>query len=124
MNDFRSAFNELKRLKSEFPMVPIMALTATTTLAVKEEIELLLRNPVVSQSSMNRPNITLKVEELQQDKSKPQALQFASRAAEIVKSDPSIIYTDFIADIGPIVSGLQEVGVEAVGYHGEMDIPF
>ena len=72
---------------------------------------------------MNRPNITLKVEELQQDKSKPQALQFASRAAEIVRSEPSIIYTDFIADIGPIVSGLQEVGVEAVGYHGEMDIP-
>ena len=34
---------------------------------------------------------------------------------------PSIVYTDFIADIGPIVSALQKVGVDAVGYHGEMD---
>ena len=37
-NDFRKAFNELKRLKTEFPTVPLMALTATATLAVKEEI--------------------------------------------------------------------------------------
>ena len=29
--------------------------------------------------------------------------------------------TDFVADIGPIVSALQEIGIEAVGYHGEMD---
>ena len=122
-NDFRSAFSELKRLKSEFPTIPLMALTATATAAVKEEIELLLRNPVISQSSMNRPNVTLKVEELQQDKSKPQAVQFACKVAEIISSDASIIYTDFISDIGPIVSALQEVGVEAVGYHGEIDIP-
>jgi len=33
-------------------------------------------------------------------------------------------YTDFIADIGPIVCALQQVGVEAVGYHGEMDAPW
>ena len=100
-----------------------MALTATATVAVKEEIKLTLRNPVISQSSMNRPNVTLKVEELEQDKSKPQAVQFASKIVEIINFDASIIYTDFIADIGPIVSALQEVGVEAVGYHGEMDIP-
>ena len=124
-NDFRSASSELKRLKSEFATIPLMALTATAAAAVKEEVELLLRNPVISQSSINRPNVTLKVEELQQDKSKPQAVQFACKVAEIISSDASIIYTDFISDIGPIVSALQEVaiGVEAVGYHGEMDIP-
>ena len=32
-------------------------------------------------------------------------------------------YTDFIAGIGPIVCALQQVGVEAVGYRGEMDAP-
>ena len=36
---------------------------------------------------------------------------------------PSIVYTDFIANIGPIISAFQEVGVDAVGYHGEMDAP-
>ena len=36
---------------------------------------------------------------------------------------PSIVYTDFIADIGPIVIAFQEVGVDAVEYHREMDGP-
>lgn len=39
----------------------------------------------------------------------------------IIDGTSSIIYTDFIADIRPIVSALQEMGVEAVGYHVEMD---
>ena len=69
-----------------------------STAAVKEEIKLILR--------MNRPNVTLKIEELEQDKSKPQAVQFASKVAEIISSDASIIYTDLLADIGPMVSAL------------------
>ena len=121
--DFRSAFGELRRLKTEFGCVPIMALTATATPSVEEDIKLLLRNPVINKSSMNRPNVTLSVEELLHDSSVPAALQFAKRAAEIIKSTSSIIYTDFIKDIGPIVSTLEEFGVEAVGYHGEMDAP-
>ena len=35
------------------------------------------------------------------------------------------MYTDFIADVGCIVSSLNEIGIEAeaeaVGYYGEMD---
>jgi len=64
---------------------------------------------------MNRPNVTLSVEELNKDKSLNHAEQFAKRAAEICGSSSSIVYTYFIADIGPIVSALQQVGVEAVG---------
>ena len=98
-----------------------MALTATATERVEEDVKLLLRNPVTSKSSMNRPNIILNVEELLHDSSLPRAVKFAKRAAEIIQSTSSIVYTDFIKDIGPIVSALEEVGVEAVGYHGEMD---
>jgi len=122
-SNFRRAFNELRKLKSEFPSTPIMALTATATPAVKEDVLTLLRCPVISQSSMNRKNITLRVEELQHIKGVPEAVQFSNRVAAIVNSDPTIIYTDFVADIGPIVSALQDVEIEAVGYHGEMDIP-
>ena len=50
-----------------------------------------------------------------------QHMQFATRAAEIAGTAPAIIYTDFISDIGPIVSGLLEIGIDAVGYHGEME---
>ena len=101
-----------------------MCLTATATPTVEEDIKLLLRNPVVRKMSMNRPNVTLNVEEVKEDKSLNHAEQFAKRVAEICGSSSSIIvYTDFIADIGPIVSALEQVGVEAVGYHGEMDAP-
>ena len=120
-NDFRNAFSELPRLKSDFLDVPIMTLTATATEGVENDIKLPLRNPVISKSSVNRPNITLKVEELSSDSSSPAAVQFGKKVAEIINSMPSIVYTDFIADIGPIVSALQEVGVDAVGYHGEID---
>ena len=119
--DFRSAFGDLRRLKSDFPSIPIMALTATAPPTVEEDIKLLLRDPVVTKSSVNRPNVTLNVEEIMPDKSLSYSEQFALRVAEIIGSSLSIVYTDFIADIGPIVSCLAEVGVEAVGYHGEMD---
>ena len=122
-SEFRTAFSDLRNIKSHFPSIPIMCLTATATPAVEEDIKLLIRNPVVQKKSMNRPNVTLNVEELKDDKSLNHAEQFAKRAAEICGSSSSIVYTDFIADIGPIVSALQQVGVEAVGYHGEMDAP-
>jgi len=50
------------------------------------------------------------------------AKQFAKRATEICGSSSSIV-ADFIADFGPIVSALQQVGVEAVGYRGEVNAP-
>ena len=48
-------------------------------------------------------------------------MQFTKRAAQIVDKSSVIIYTDFIANIGPIVCNLHDIGIEAVGYHGEMD---
>ena len=118
---FRNAFSELKELKHMFCDVPIIALSATATTEVEGKIRQLLRNPVTQKTSVNRPNITLNVEELHQDTNVVPAKQFAARAAEIAGTAPAIIYTDFIADIGPIVSSLSELGIEAVDYHGEMD---
>ena len=51
------------------------------------------------------------------------AFCYASAWEIIIESSPSIVYTDFIADIGPIVGCLADLGIEAVGYHGEMDPP-
>ena len=38
-----------------------------------------------------------------------------------MRSSVAIVYTDFIVDIGPIVSSLSENGIQAMGYHGEKD---
>ena len=120
--NFRTAFSGLSELKHVFSDVPIMALSATATAEAEANICQLLRNPVIQKTSINRPNITLSVEELSQDEGTLPSIQFAMRAAEIAGTTSAIIYTDFIADIGPIVSSLYEIGIEAVGYHGEMDV--
>lgn len=90
---------------------------------IVEDMKVLLRHPQVIQASMNRPNIFLNVEELISDKSMPPAVQFAHRAANIIGSSSAIIYTDFISDVGPKVSALADLGVDTVGYHGELDTP-
>ena len=98
-----------------------MALTATANSVVEDEIKIFLRHPVIQKASMNRPNIALNVEELGSDKSVSPAMKFGTRASEIMGSSAAIVYTDFIADIGPIVSSLSENGIQAMGYHGEKD---
>ena len=119
--DFRNAFLKLKDLKYNFPHTPLMALSATATQNVEAKILSALRNPVIEKKSINRSNITLNVEELPSNKGVDATMQFAERAAEIAGTASAIIYTDFISDIGPILSSLLEIGKDAVGYHGEMD---
>ena len=118
--DFRSAYKDLKILKCDFPSTPIMALTATAMPDTLEDITDILRNPKVIQCSMY-----LCVEELHRasEKSLAPAMQFSQRAKGIIGSSSAIIYTDFISDVGPIVSALGELGINAVGYHGELDVP-
>ena len=54
-----------------------MALTATATETVENDIKLFLQNPVIRKFSVNWPNITLKVEKLSSYSSSLAAVQFA-----------------------------------------------
>ncbi|RMZ54491.1 hypothetical protein APUTEX25_002067, partial [Auxenochlorella protothecoides] len=58
-HDFRASYRKLGSLRSRFPEVPIMALTATATARVQDDIvsQLRLRDPVRLASSFDRPNI-------------------------------------------------------------------
>ena len=48
---------------------------------------------------------------------------FASRVSNMLQSDEcAILYTDFIDDVGPIMSELSNHGIDSVAYYGEMDI--
>lgn len=55
----------LSGLHDNFLGVPVMALTATATPDVKEEICAVLRDAVEEASSVNKPNITLSVKKVQ-----------------------------------------------------------
>ena len=48
---------------------------------------------------------------------------FASRILDMLQGDEcAIVYTDFIDDVGPIMSELSNRGIDSVAYYGEMDI--
>ena len=125
-SDFRTAFSDLKNIKFDFPTTPLMALTATATPDVEEELKnTVLRNPVIQKMSMNRPNITLHVEELAANNESANAMQLSAREAEIIQSSSAVIYTDFIADVGKIISSFQSIGISSsYGNHRGRDIGF
>ncbi|XP_018426138.1 PREDICTED: Werner syndrome ATP-dependent helicase [Nanorana parkeri] len=62
-HDFRSAYRKLGSLKKMLPTVPIVALTATASPSIREDIlkSLNLRNPQVTCTSFDRPNLFLEV---------------------------------------------------------------
>jgi ATP-dependent DNA helicase RecQ len=62
-HDFRPEYRELKKLRTHFPDVPMMALTATATERVRADIvkQLKLREPQCYVASFNRPNLTYRV---------------------------------------------------------------
>lgn len=62
-HDFRPAFLNIYKLRDLHPQVPIMALTATASQSVQDDIktQLILKNPKVFKSSFRRPNIAINI---------------------------------------------------------------
>lgn len=63
-HDFRPAYRLLAAVRRELPCLPIMALTATATPRVQDDIvqQLRLRDPLLLRASFNRPNIAFEGE--------------------------------------------------------------
>jgi len=62
-HDFRPEYRQLVQVRDALPSVPVMALTATATERVREDIvrQLKLRHPGCHVASFNRPNLTYRV---------------------------------------------------------------
>jgi RecQ family ATP-dependent DNA helicase len=64
--DFRPEYTKIKTFREMFPQIPIIAVTATATNAVCQDITkmLALNNPSLVRASFDRPNLYIKVQEI------------------------------------------------------------
>jgi ATP-dependent DNA helicase RecQ len=112
-HDFRPAYLKISNLKTHFPKVPFLALTATATSRVKEDVisQLGLEKPHLFQKSFARKNIAYMVFEVE-DK--------LHRVEQILRKNPesSIIYVRNRKSCIEISSQLQNLGFKATYYHG------
>ena len=120
-HDFRPEYRQLAKLRALFPGHPIAALTASATRQVRHDIvrQLHLRDPLKSVSSFRRENLRYFVRQCKgtmQDDS-------VAEAVKKVKDGNVIVYTPTVARVGEVTDLLEEQGIAAVGYHGQMDAP-
>jgi ATP-dependent DNA helicase RecQ len=112
-HDFRPEYRQLAQLRESFPGTPFMALTATATTRVREDIVKLLRlrDPECFVASFNRPNLTYRVIA----KAKP-----ASQVLAFLKSRPresGIIYCQSRKGTESLAQKLNEHRIDARPYH-------
>jgi len=118
-HDFRPEYRQLGKLRAAFPRRPLAAFTASATRQVRHDIvdQLQLRDPLKSVSSFRRDNLRYVVrqaKEAQQDR-------LVVEAAKQAQGGNVIVYCPTIARVGELVDALEESGMAAVGYHGQMD---
>ena len=116
--EFRKAYKTLESLKREFPSTPLLCLTATAPPVVEDSTCYLLRNPVISKASVDQPTIMLACEEIPSSIRQKDFSYFASGVSDMLQSDESaMVYTDFIDDVGPIMSELSNHNMALVQLH-------
>lgn len=112
-HDFRPSFLQIKNLKTIFPKIPFIALTATATETVHKEICKLLglKNEVVFKQSFERKNVGFYT--LLTDDKWQKLLQIFSKNKE-----PAIIYVRNRKSCYEISEKLKAYNFESVIYHG------
>lgn len=112
-HDFRPEYRQLKVLKEKFPHVPVMALTATATQVVQEDIirQLNLSHNKVFKASFNRKNLYYQI------KPKHEPFQQVLHYLKDHRTDSGIIYCQSRKTVEILASGLQAKGYRALPYH-------
>lgn len=112
-HDFRPEYRQLFQLKQQLPQVPVMALTATATERVRQDIsqQLRLKDPQVFVSGFNRQNLYYEV--------KPKTKQSYDHLLKLVKqqSGSGIIYCLSRKRVNEISFRLKQDGISALPYH-------
>ena len=117
-HEFRPDYANLKILRRDFPSAPVIALTATATETVRQDIvlQLGLRQAQTFLSSFNRPNLTYLV--------RPKADAFNALLALLQnpQNRPAIIYCLSRKSTESLATDLSAQGLKALPYHAGLDI--
>lgn len=116
-HDFRPEYRNLKLLRTILPEVPAMALTATATLKVREDIisQLSLDQAKIFISSFNRPNLSYSV--LPKKDSYDQLLKILRER----RNESAIIYCFSRKDTEQLAADLRNEGFKALPYHAGLE---
>jgi ATP-dependent DNA helicase RecQ len=113
-HDFRPEYRQLGHLRNRYPHVPMMALTATATERVRDDIltQLALDNPYIHVASFNRPNLSYEVR-LKGQRSYRELLELLHE-----QHDASVIvYCQSRKSVEEVSAALQRDGISALPYH-------
>ncbi len=116
-HDFRPEYRRLREVREAFPEIPLLALTATATPRVREDIlqQLELREPAVFVASFNRPNLTYRV--VPKAKAVDQVVKFVRSRPD----DAGIVYCQSRRAAEAMAAALSKDGVQAVPYHAGLE---
>ena len=116
-HDFRPDYRALSQLRSEFPSVPVMALTATATEPVRNDIiqQLGLGDCAQFVSGFDRPNLTYRV--LPRKDARDALLNLLNER----QGQSAIIYCMSRRDTEELASDLTANGYPTLAYHAGLD---
>jgi ATP-dependent DNA helicase RecQ len=117
-HDFRPDYLFLPRVVRDLGSPPVLALTATATPRVRQDIlrSLRMREPEVVVTSFNRPNLTYRVLSAKEKKDKLPLI------LEVIRNSgpPGIVYGTTRKECEELAASLKRAGVDAAHYHAGM----
>ncbi len=116
-HDFRPEYRQLGQLRTRYAHVPMMALTATATERVRQDIleQLRLSDPHIHIASFNRPNLYYEVRQ----KNKGSFGELVQLLREQPDA-PVIIYCQSRKSVDELSEALRHNGIRALSYHAGM----
>lgn len=116
-HDFRPSFLQIKELRVHHPNVPIIALTATATHEVRDDIikQLQLNNPKIHEASFERNNLTYNC--YKTDNKINKITEYCKKHVEY----SGIVYCQTRKSVKELAYHLSQNGLKTSAYHGGMN---